>query len=70
MDGAVWIIETKGRDDIEEPRRCKRRKPRREYATRQDAPRSGMPLFVLQEDWMLLLSQVEMLAEVCAVFGD
>ena len=69
-DGVIWIIETKGREDIQDPRKWERLKLWCTDATEQDAPRVYRPLFVREEDWKPLLNPVRTLAEAFAVFGE
>lgn len=50
-DGEVWIIETKGREDLDDPRKWERLKTWCRDATRSDPSTSYRPLFVRQEKW-------------------
>jgi type III restriction enzyme len=50
-DGVVWIIEAKGREDIQDARKWERLKLWCADATEQDAPRRYRTMFVREEDW-------------------
>jgi type III restriction enzyme len=50
-DGVIWIIETKGREDIQDARKWERLKLWCADATEQDAPRAYRAMFVREEDW-------------------
>lgn len=50
-EGVVWIIETKGREDIQDARKWDRLKLWCADATEQDSPRVYRPIFVRQEEW-------------------
>jgi type III restriction enzyme len=47
----VWIIETKGREDVHDPAKWERLQQWCADATELDAERTYRPLFVSQEDW-------------------
>jgi type III restriction enzyme len=47
----VWIIETKGREDVHDPAKWERLQQWCADATQLDAERTYRPLFVSQEDW-------------------
>lgn len=68
-DGVVWIIETKGREDVEDAGKFARLKLWCEDATEQDAPRQYRALFVRQEDWDRLVNPLSTLGEAAALFG-
>jgi|HubBroStandDraft_3_1064219.scaffolds.fasta_scaffold188795_2 type III restriction enzyme len=70
IDGTIWIVETKGREDIQDPRKWRRLKLCCEDASGQDAPRRYRPLFVREEDWKPLLNPMRTLAEAWSVFGE
>src|SRR5690606_26051390 len=63
IDGTIWIIETKGREDLEDPRKWERLKLWCEDASKQDAPNRYRPLFVREEVWKSRLNPVRTLAE-------
>jgi type III restriction enzyme len=69
-DGVVWIIETKGREDVEDAGKFARLKLWCEDATEQDAPRKYRALFVRQEDWDKLVNPLSTLGEAAAVFAS
>ena len=48
---AIWIIEAKGREDLDDPRKWERLKQWCVDATLRDPHRRFHPLFVRQEDW-------------------
>jgi type III restriction enzyme len=50
-DKEVWIVETKGREDLDDPAKWERLKQWCADATVHDGSRSFHPLFVRQEDW-------------------
>lgn len=50
--GTIWVIETKGREDIYDARKWDRLKLWCADATEQDAPRVYRAMFVRQEDWV------------------
>lgn len=50
-DDTIWIIETKGREDIEDARKWERLKQWCADATAQDTGRTYKALFVPEEDW-------------------
>ena len=68
--GVIWIIETKGREDLDDPRKWERLKLWCKDASEQDAPRSYRALFVRQEAWESLLNPARTLAESEAAFGE
>ena len=68
-DGAIWIVETKGREDIEDARKWERLVLWCEDATAQDAPNLYRALFVRQDDWEALLNPVRTLGQAVAAFG-
>ncbi len=68
--GTIWIVETKGREDIQDPRKWERLKLWCADASGQDAPRRYRTLFVRQEDWESLLNPVGTLGEAAAAFGE
>jgi type III restriction enzyme len=63
-DGVIWIIETKGREDIQDARKWARLALWCKDASEQDAPRCYHPLFVRQEDWSRLSNQLSRLSDV------
>lgn len=69
-DGLIWVIETKGREDVQDARKWDRLKLWCADATEQDAPRRYRPLFVKQEAWDSLLNPARSLGEAWSVFGD
>lgn len=69
-DGLIWIIETKGREDVQDARKWERLKLWCEDATVQDAPNRYRALFVRQEDWEALRNPVQSLGEALAAFGE
>jgi len=68
--GVIWVIETKGREDLEDPRKWERLKLWCEDASAQDAPHRYQPLFVRQNAWDIRLNPVRTLAEANAAFGE
>lgn len=68
-DGVVWIVEIKGREDVQDARKWERLKLWCEDARRQDAPRLYRCLFVREEDWDGLLNPLNTFAEAVAAFG-
>ena len=70
LDGLIWVIETKGREDIQDARKWDRLKLWCADATEQDAPRRYRPLFVREEDWGSLLNPLKSLGEAWSVFGE
>ena len=68
--GAIWIIETKGREDLDDPRKWERLKLWCKDASEQDAPRSYRALFVRQEVWESLLNPARTLVDAEAAFGE
>lgn len=68
--GVIWIIETKGREDLEDPRKWQRLKLWCEDATSQDKPQRYRAMFVRQEVWDSLLNPVRTLADADAAFGE
>ena len=69
-DGVIWIVETKGREDLQDPRKWQRLKLWCADATEQDEPRRYLPLFVRQEAWEAILNPVRTLVEASAAFGE
>lgn len=67
-DGTIWIVETKGREDLEDPRKWERLKLWCADATKQDAPRRYRAMFVRQEAWDSRLNPVHTLAEAASAF--
>ena len=70
VDGVIWIVETKGREDIQDARKWERLKLWCKDATAQDAPNRYRALFVRQEDWDALRNPVRTLGEAWAAFGE
>lgn len=70
VEGVVWIIETKGREDVQDARKWERLKLWCADATAQDAPKRYRPLFVREEDWDALLNPVRTLREAATAFTD
>lgn len=68
--GTIWIIETKGREDLEDPRKWDRLKLWCEDASVQDAPHTYRALFVRQEAWDSLLNKPTDLQNAVAAFGE
>lgn len=68
--GTIWIVETKGREDLEDPRKWERLKLWCEDASVQDAPTRYRPLFVRQNAWEILLNPLQSLAEANGAFSD
>ena len=68
-DGTIWIIETKGREDIEDVRKWERLALWCEDATAQDAPNRYRALIVRQDDWEALLNPVRTIEQAVAAFG-
>lgn len=68
--GIIWIIETKGREDLEDPRKWERLKLWCEDASVQDAPHTYRALFVRQEAWDSLLNKPTDLQNAVAAFGE
>ena len=68
--GVIWIIETKGREDLEDPRKWERLKLWCDDANAQDAPHRYRALFVRQDAWDATLNPVRTLAEADAAFGE
>ncbi len=68
-DGAIWIIETKGREDIQDARKWERLQLWCADATAQNTPNRYAALFVRQEDWEGLLNPVRRFGEAVSVFG-
>ena len=67
--GVIWIIETKGREDLEDPRKWERLKLWCDDANAQDAPHRYKALFVRQDAWDGLLNPVRTLADADAAFS-
>lgn len=70
VTGTIWIIETKGREDIQDPRKWERLKLWCADATAEDAPHRYKALFVRQEVWESSLNLPSTLAAAEDVFGD
>lgn len=70
LTGTIWVIETKGREDIQDPRKWERLKLWCEDATQQDAPRHYRALFVRQEAWEGVLNPPSTLTAAEAAFGE
>ena len=68
--GTIWIIETKGREDLNDPPKWERLKLWCKDASEQDAPRSYRALFVRQEVWESLLNPARTLVDAEAAFGE
>lgn len=68
VEGTIWIIETKGREDLDDLRKRDRLMQWCEDASVQDAPNRYRALYVRQEDWMPLLSPLNSLEQAAAVF--
>jgi Restriction endonuclease len=68
--GTIWIIETKGREDLDDPRKWERLKLWCEDASVQDAPNIYRSLFVRQEAWESLLNKPSDLKAAVAAFGE
>lgn len=69
VTGTIWIVETKGREDIHDAPKLERLKLWCTDATEQDAPRRYRPLYVRQENWTALLNPVRTLSVAAATFG-
>ena len=50
-ESEIWVIETKGREDLDDPPKWERLKQWCEDATAHDGKRAFKPLFVRQEDY-------------------
>jgi len=68
-EGTIWIVETKGREDIEDARKFDRLELWCSDATAQDAPKVYRALFVRQEEWEALLNPPASFGEAVAAFG-
>ena len=68
-EGVVWIVETKGREDIQDARKWDRLQLWCRDATEQDAPRRYGALFVREEDWDALLNPVRRFEQAMSAFG-
>ena len=68
-EAVVWIIETKGREDIQDARKWDRLRLWCRDATEQDAPRRYRGLFVREEDWDALLNPVHSFGQAVSAFG-
>lgn len=68
--GVVWIIETKGREDLQDPRKWERLKLWCADATAQDSPNRYRALFVREEAWESLLNPLHTMAQTNAAFGE
>lgn len=51
IDDTVWIVETKGREDLDDPRKWERLKTWVADATAQDDGAAYKAMFVREEDW-------------------
>jgi type III restriction enzyme len=69
-DGTIWIVETKGREDLDDPRKWERLKLWCDDASVQDAPTRYQALFVRQEAWDGLINRPRTLEESRAAFGE
>lgn len=69
-DSVTWIIETKGREDIQDERKWERLKVWCTDATAQDEPNRYAPLFVRQEEWEALINPLRRFGEAVSVFGE
>lgn len=68
VDGTVWIVETKGREDLDDPRKWERLKLWCHDATMQDTPNRYRAMFVREEAWGSRLNPVRTLYEASAAF--
>lgn len=68
-DGTIWIVETKGREDVEDARKWERLVLWCEDATARDAPNRYCALYVRQDEWDALLNPVRTLNEAISAFG-
>lgn len=66
--GVIWIIETKGREDLDDPRKWERLKLWCADASNQDAPNCYRAMFVREEVWGSRLNPVRTLAEAAQAF--
>lgn len=66
--GVIWIIETKGREDLEDPRKWDRLKLWCADASVQDAPNRYRAMFVREEAWRSRLNPVRTLFEASQGF--
>ena len=67
-EGLVWIVETKGREDIQDARKWDRLRLWCRDATEQ-APRRYGALLVREEDWDALLNPVHSFGQAVTAFG-
>lgn len=67
-DGEIWIVETKGREDIQDARKWERLQLWCADATAQDVPNRYAALFVRQEEWEALLNPLRTFGEAVSVF--
>jgi type III restriction enzyme len=67
-DKDIWIIETKGREDTEDPGKWERLKQWCEDATARDSDRRYHALFVRQEQWQKY--RPRNFKELCKVFAE
>ncbi|MFG5121720.1 DEAD/DEAH box helicase family protein [Methylorubrum sp. POS3] len=67
-DGAIWIVETKGREDVQDARKWERLRLWCADATAQDIPHRYAALFVRQEEWEALLNPLRTFGEAASVF--
>lgn len=68
-EALIWLIETKGREDIEDPRKWERLCQWCEDASAKVINRDFKPLFVRQEKWDDYRSKVKTFQQLCAAFG-
>jgi type III restriction enzyme len=69
-EGVIWVVETKGREDVQDARKWERLQLWCRDATEQDAPRRYGALFVRQEDWEGLLNMPHVFSQAVAAFGQ
>lgn len=67
-DGAIWIIETKGREDLDDPRKWERLKLWCSDASDQDTPNQYRGMFVREEAWGSRLNAVRTIEEAALAF--
>jgi type III restriction enzyme len=67
-NGTLWIVETKGREDLDDPRKWERLKLWCADASNQDAPIRYRAMFVREEAWGSRLNPVRTLAEAAHAF--
>lgn len=66
--GVIWIIETKGREDLDDPRKWERLKLWCTDASKQDAPNRYRAMFVREEAWGSRLNSVRTISEATQAF--